>query len=77
MDQICDEYLPMAERLHNGSLTLSKQPTGQIAQNNRKRKVNGSKHQGANSISNKKPHLGLVIREKPFQHVILKEISAT
>ena len=66
-----------AERLHNGSLTLSKQPTGQIAQNNRKRKVNGSKHQSANSISNKKPHLGLVIRKKPLKHVILKEISAT
>ena len=66
-----------AERLHNGSLTLSKQPTGQIAQDNGKRQVNGGKHQSTNSISNKKPHLGLVIRKKPLQHVILKEISAT
>ena len=56
------------ERLHDGSLTLSKQPTGQIAQNNRKRKVNGGKHQSANSIGNKKPHLGLVVRKKPLQH---------
>lgn len=54
------------ERLHNGSLTLGKQPAGQIAQNNRKRKVNGSKHQSTNSIGNKKPRLGLVIREKPL-----------
>ena len=66
-----------AERLHNGSLTLSKQPTGQIAQDNGERQVNGGKHQSTNSISNKKPHLGLVIRKKPLQHVILKEISAT
>ena len=61
------------ERLHNGSLTLGKQPTGQIAQNNRKRKVNGGKHQSTNSIGNKKPHLGLVIRKKPFKHAILEE----
>ena len=66
-----------AERLHNGSLTLSKEPTGQIAQDNGERQVNGGKHQGANSIGNKKPHLGLVIRKKTLQHVILKEISAT
>ena len=66
-----------AERLHNGSLTLSKQPTGQIAQDNGERQVNGGKHQSTNSISNKKPHLGLVVRKKPLQHVILKEISAT
>ena len=50
-----------AERLHNGSLTLGKEPAGQIAQNDRKRQVNGGKHQSANSIGNKKPHLGLVI----------------
>ena len=56
------------ERLHNGSLTLGKQPTGQIAQNNRKRQVNGGKHQGANRIGNKKPHLGPVIRQKTLQH---------
>ena len=66
-----------AERLHNGSLTLSKQPTGQIAQNNRKRKVNGSKHQSANSISNKKPHLGLVIRKKPLKHAVLGDKTIT
>ncbi len=53
--------------------TLGKQPAGQIAQNNRKRKVNGSKHQSTNSIGNKKPRLGLVIREKPFKHAILEE----
>ena len=62
-----------AERLHNDSLTLSKQPTGQIAQDNGERQVNGGKHQSTNSISNKKPHLGLVIREKPFKHAILEE----
>ena len=61
------------ERLHNGSLTLGKQPAGQIAQNNRKRKVNGGKHQSTNSISNKKPHLGLVIRKKPLKHAVLEE----
>ena len=57
-----------AERLHNGSLALGKQPSGQIAQDNGKRQVNGGKHQGTNSISNKKPHLGLVIRQKPSKH---------
>ena len=56
------------ERLHNSSLTLGKEPTGQIAQDNGKRQVNGGKHQGTNSIGNKKPHLGLVIRQKPLQH---------
>ena len=61
-------YRDHTERLHNGSMTLGKQPTGQIAQNNRKRKVNGGKHQSTNSIGNKKPHLGLVIRKKPFKH---------
>ena len=65
------------ERLHNSSLTLGKEPAGQIAQDNGERQVNGGKHQGTNSIGNKKPHLGLVIRKKPLQHVILKEISAT
>ena len=62
-----------AERLHNDSLTLSKEPTGQIAQDNGERQVNGGKHQSTNSIGNKKPHLGLVIREKPFKHAILEE----
>ena len=62
-----------AERLHNDSLTLSKEPTGQIAQDNGERQVNGGKHQSTNSISNKKPHLGLVIRKKPFKHAILEE----
>ena len=56
------------ERLHNGSLALGKEPAGQIAQNDRERQVNSSKHQSANSIGNKKPHLGLVIRQKPLQH---------
>lgn len=44
---------------HNGSLTLGKQPSGQITQDNGERQVNGSKHQGANSISNKSPIWGL------------------
>ena len=57
-----------AERLHNGSLALGEEPAGQIAQNDRERQVNGSKHQSANSIGNKKPHLGLVVRQKPLQH---------
>ena len=65
------------ERLHNGSLALGKQPAAQIAQDNGKRQVNGGEHQGANGIGNKKPHLGLVVRQKTLQHVILKEISAT
>ena len=65
------------ERLHNGSLTLGKQSTGQIAQNNRERQVNGSKHQSANSIGNKKPHLGLVVGKKTLQHVILKELPTS
>ena len=60
-----------AERLHNGSLALGEESTGQIAQNDRKRQVNGSKHQSANSIGNKKPHLGLVIRKKPSKHSVL------
>ena len=59
------------ERLHNGSLALGKQPSGQIAQDNGERQVNGGKYQGANSISSKKPHLGLVIRQKTLQHVVL------
>ena len=59
------------ERLHNGSLTLGKEPAGQIAQNDRKRQVNGGKHQSANSIGNKKPHLGLVVRQKPLKHAVL------
>ena len=60
-----------AERLHNGSLALGKEPAGQIAQNDRKRQVNGGKHQSTNSIGNKKPHLGLVIRQKPLKHAVL------
>ena len=59
------------ERLHNSSLTLGKEPAGQIAQDNGKRQVNGGKHQSANSIGNKKPHLGLVIRQKPSKHAVL------
>ena len=51
-----------AERLHNGSLTLGEESAGQIAQNDGERQVDGSKHQSAKSIGNKKPHLGLVIR---------------
>ena len=63
------------ERLHNSSLTLGKEPAGQIAQNNGKRQVNGGKHQSANSIGNKKPHLGLVIRQKPSKHAVLGGVN--
>ena len=65
------------ERLHNSSLALSKQPTGQIAQNNGERQVNGGKHQSTNSISNKKPHLGLVIRQESSKHAVLGDKTTT
>ena len=65
------------ERLHNGSLALGEEPTGQIAQNNRKRQVNGGKHQSTNSIGNKKPHLGLVVRKESSKHAVLGDKTAT
>lgn len=47
------------ERLHNSSLTLGKEPAGQIAQDNGERQVNGGKHQAQTVSAAKSPIWGL------------------